>query len=49
MRIWRRRGVCVWTFMPGSASREQEMGGADSPSTSTTHMRQAPNPGSLGS
>ena len=30
-------------------SRAQEMAGRSSPSTSTTHMRQAPKPGSLGS
>ena len=35
--------------MSGAASREQEIGGCTSPSTSTTHMRQAPKPGSLGS
>jgi hypothetical protein len=35
--------------MPGSASREHEIGGVSSPSTSTTHIRQAPKPGSFGS
>ena len=49
LRTWRSRGVCVWTTIPAAASREQLMGGVSSPSTSTTHMRQAPNPGSLGS
>ena len=34
---------------PARPSREQLMGGGSSPSTSTTHMRQAPKPGSLGS
>ena len=41
--------VCVWTFMPASAAREQLIGGCSSPSTSTTHIRQAPKPGSFGS
>ena len=34
---------------PPRRAREQEIGGASSPSTSTTHIRQAPKPGSLGS
>ena len=33
----------------GSHVREHEIGGCSSPSTSTTHIRQAPKPGSLGS
>ena len=41
--------VWVWTFISGSHVREQEIGGCSSPSTSTTHIRQAPKPGSLGS
>ena len=41
--------VWVWTFISGSHVREQEIGGCSSPSTSTTHIRQAPNPGSFGS
>jgi len=48
-RIRRSSSVWVWTFISGSARREQEIGGCTSPSTSTTHMRQAPKPGSLGS
>ena len=35
--------------MPASAAREQLIGGWSSPASSTTHMRQAPKPGSLGS
>ena len=49
LRIWRMRGVWVRTTISGSQAREQLMGGWSSPSTSTTHMRQAPKPGSLGS
>ena len=41
--------VWVWTFIPGSHAREQLIGGCSSPSTSTTHIRHAPKPGSLGS
>ncbi len=48
-RSRRSSSVWVWTTMPGSAAREQEIGGLASPSTSTTHIRQAPKPGSLGS
>ena len=48
-RSRRSSSVCVWTFISGSATREQEIGGCSSPSTSTTHIRQAPKPGSLGS
>ena len=46
-----RRSSSVWvrTTMPASASREHEIGGWSSPSTSHTHIRQAPKPGSLGS
>ena len=47
----RRRTSSVWvlTTMSGSAAREQLIGGCSSPSTSTTHIRHAPKPGSLGS
>ncbi len=45
----RTRSVCVRTTMPASAARAQLIGGCSSPSTSTTHIRQAPNPGSFGS
>jgi hypothetical protein len=52
-RFVRRRrrtsSVCVWTYIPSSHVREHEIGGCSSPSTSTTHMRHAPKPGSLGS
>jgi hypothetical protein len=52
-RFVRRRrrtsSVWVWTFIPASAFREQLIGGCSSPSTSTTHIRHAPNPGSFGS
>ena len=48
-RSRRISSVWVWTTIPASASREQEIGGLSSPSTSTTHIRQAPKPGSLGS
>ena len=52
-RFVRRRrrtsSVWVWTFISGSHVREQEIGGCSSPSTSTTHIRHAPKPGSLGS
>ena len=48
-RIRRSSSVWVRTTMSGSAAREQEIGGWSSPSTSTTHIRQAPKPGSLGS
>ena len=41
--------VWVWTTIPASARCEQLIGGCASPSTSTTHIRQAPKPGSLGS
>jgi hypothetical protein len=50
--VFRRRrtsSVCVCTFIPSSHVREHEIGGCSSPSTSTTHIRHAPNPGSLGS
>ena len=49
LRIRRSSSVWVRTTMSGSAAREQEIGGWSSPSTSTTHIRQAPKPGSLGS
>ena len=48
-RSRRTSSVCVSTFIPGSHVREQLIGGYSSPSTSTTHMRQAPKPGSFGS
>jgi hypothetical protein len=52
-RLVRRRrrtsSVWVWTFISGSHRREHEIGGCSSPSTSTTHIRQAPKPGSFGS
>jgi hypothetical protein len=35
--------------MPPVAIAEQEIGGCSSPSTSTTHIRHAPKPGSFGS
>ena len=46
-----RRTSSVWvrTTIPASARREQEIGGCSSPATSTTHIRQAPKPGSFGS
>ena len=51
-RFVRRRrrtsSVWVWTFISGSHVREHEIGGCSSPSTSTTHIRQAPKPGQLG-
>ena len=48
-RSRRISSVWVWTTIPASAWREHEIGGFSSPSTSTTHIRQAPKPGSLGS
>ena len=48
-RSRRTSSVWVWTFIPSSHEREHEIGGCSSPSTSTTHIRQAPKPGSLGS
>ena len=48
-RSRRTSSVWVWTFMSGSHVREQLIGGCSSPSTSTTHMRHAPKPGSFGS
>ena len=48
-RSRRTSSVWVWTFIPASHVREHEIGGCSSPSTSTTHIRQAPKPGSLGS
>ena len=48
-RSRRSSSVWVWTFISGSHAREHEIGGCSSPSTSTTHIRQAPKPGSLGS
>ncbi len=48
-RSRRISSVWVWTFMPSSHEREQLIGGCSSPSTSTTHIRQAPKPGSFGS
>ena len=50
--VLRQRGAVLGLGLddhPGSASREQLIGGCSSPSTSTTHIRQAPKPGSLGS
>ena len=52
-RLVRRRrrtsSVWVWTTIPSSHVREHEIGGCSSPSTSTTHIRHAPKPGSFGS
>ena len=47
----RRRTSSVWvlTTMSGSARCEQLIGGCSEPSTSTTHIRHAPKPGSFGS
>jgi hypothetical protein len=48
-RSRRTCSVWVWTTIPASARWLHEIGGCSLPSTSTTHIRHAPNPGSFGS
>ena len=48
-RAWTARGEWVWIFMPSLTGKAQLGASPRCPSTSTTHIRQAPNPGSFGS